>query len=94
MMVTGTKTPYGTLYPHGTKTLKLRNVGRDFESEFVFLGKTKTGRIKLGDISGHGPEGMTVYKNRMTKIENHNGKRTHWIHTGGSALNSYYWEEK
>lgn len=89
----GTKTPYGTLYPPGTKTLPFRNVAKDFSSDFVLLGRTKSGRLKVGDISGHSPAGMTVYKNRLTKVEQRNGKRTHYIHTGGSILNSYYWEE-
>jgi len=70
------------------KTINFKNVGKDFKAEYVLRGFTKSGRMKVTDIVGTGPEGLTLGKNRLTKIRN--GK--HWIKESGSALNSYYYE--
>lgn len=71
------------------KTIKFKNVGRNFEEDFVFKGFTKSGRMKLQEIVGSGPKGLTLGKNRMTTKKG----KTHWLYEGGSPLNSYYREE-
>ncbi len=73
--------------------ISFRNIGRDFKSDYILLGKTKTGRYKLGEISGSGPEGYDVYKTRFTTVKKKNGKTQHWLYEGGSPLNSYVREE-
>lgn len=39
----------------GLDVISLGNCRLDFEAEFVFLGFTKTGKLKLGDIVSAGP---------------------------------------
>jgi len=71
------------------KKIKFKNIGRDFEEEFVLKGFTKSGRMKIQEIVGSGPKGLTLGRNRLTTKK---GKR-HWIYESGSPLNSYYRDE-
>jgi len=38
--------------------IKIPHYGLDFEGEFVFLGFTKSGRVRLGEIHSSGPQGI------------------------------------
>ncbi len=69
------------------------NVARNFKSEYILLGKIKSGRYKLGEISGEGPEGYTVFRHRYSTVKKKGNKTQHWLYEGGSPLNSYYREE-
>jgi hypothetical protein len=73
--------------------ISFKNVGRDFSSDYILMGKTKSGRYRVGEIGSEGPEGYTIAKNRITTIEKQ-GKRTrHWLKDSGSALNAMYRDE-
>lgn len=72
------------------KTINFTNVGKDFKQEFVLRGFTKSGRMKLTEINGEGPDGITLGKNKLTKIRD----GVHWVRESGSPLNSYYYEMK
>lgn len=75
------------------KLIGFTNVAKDFKTDYIFLGRTKTGRMRLAGISGNKPEGFDTYRNFMTKISVHEGKKRHWVREGGSPFNSYYFEE-
>ncbi len=42
----------------GHNYIKIPNYALDFSSEFVFMGFTKSGRIRLGEIVMSGPDGI------------------------------------
>lgn len=54
----------------GLKILKLESSRLDFKAEFVFLGWTKSGKLKLGDIHSSGPKlEMYKWKTKIMKFE-------------------------
>ena len=54
----------------GLKILKLESSRLDFKAEFVFLGWTKSGKLKLGDINSCGPKlEMYKWKTKFMKFE-------------------------
>ena len=48
------------VYPgdHGHKMIKIPNSRLDFSAEFVFLGFTKSGRVRLGEVVFSSPQGI------------------------------------
>lgn len=52
----------------GHKYIKIPNYALDFSAEFVFLGFTKTGRIRLGEIYFSGPNEIK-WNNRLGRFD-------------------------
>jgi len=73
--------------------IDFENIGLGFKSEYILLGKTKSGRYKLGEISGSGPEGYDVSRTRYTTVKKKGKKTQHWLYDSGSPLNSFVREE-
>ena len=80
--------------PKNTKRIQARNVAGDFNADYAFLGKTKNGRIKLGEITGEDPaRGINITRHFLTKPEFENGRKKHRIRHGGSPFNTYIYYE-
>lgn len=77
------------------KVLQFQSVAKDFSVSYVVEKRMPDGRLKVHEEIGQKQGGIPEYspKARYTKIKVIDGKRRHMIHTGGSPLNSYYFEE-
>lgn len=52
---------------HGNKVIALENSRLDFNQEMIFLGFTKTGNLKLGEVHSSGPQGQK-WNNKRGKV--------------------------
>ncbi len=52
----------------GYKYINIPNSRLDFSQKFVFLGFTKSGNVRLGDIHSYGQEGIK-FSNKIAKFD-------------------------
>ena len=70
----------------GNQYISMKNSSLDFSWEFIYQGVTKSGRVKLGEVTGWADGKATNIINRFAKVRDNacNPGQCLWVNCGGS----------
>lgn len=72
----------------GHKALKFNSVSGDWGATYLYKGQTKSGNLKVSEITSEGNLGITGTINKIAKLDK--AKQTYYIRNSGSPLNAMY----